>query len=182
MMTYDKFLRRGLEGQALWDTIKHRCATHNDMLDEMRTRQQQLAAYAKMGINSSERINGLDKVQHALIQDVKFLETMAWRVYMFGNRSLFSAKPGSQGELCKRVRNDTAFHKLLSSMKMQYGPPGCQFDESGFDLDWSASIRLKRRPCLMQGCRHFGANKALKSLKATMRQEWERTVLRRYAY
>lgn len=169
-MNYDKLLSRGLDGTFLWETIKHRCVTHNDILDEMRTRQVQLAAYAKH--------SKMDAVQESMVRDILFLETMAWRVYMFGPRSTLSLHPGRDGEYLKRLRNDPAFHKMLAHCKATVGPPGCQYPESGL----SPGLGPMRPRCLQPKCKHQGANKALKWLKSKIRQEWSDTILRRYKY
>lgn len=141
-MNYDDFLRRGLDGGELWDAIKNRCVTHHDMLDEMRNRQKQLAVYSKHPVGKKDR-DGIDSVQASLLKDIKFLETMAWRLYMFGSRSLFAINPGRDGELMKRKRTDPGYWKDRAL---------------------------------------FGERKADKLWKRIIRQEWERTILRRYSY
>lgn len=108
-MSYDDFLQRGLEGRELWNTIRAKCTSHHDMLQEMRERQMQLSVYAKAPVG--QKIGGVDAIQRALLGDIKFLETMAWRIYMFGSRSLFKKTPGNDGELRKRQRTDPEYWK-----------------------------------------------------------------------
>jgi hypothetical protein len=143
MRTYDEFLQHGLDGTELWNAIKNRVASHHDILTEMRERQKALAVYAKSGTKFGQVIDGVDAAQHSLLKDIKFLETMAWRIYMFGSRSLFSPKPGRDGEYMKRQRTDPSYWK-----------------EKAIN----------------------GQRKADKQLKARLRQEWEKTILRRYKY
>lgn len=147
--TYDEYLQRGLEGRELWNTIKHKCTSHNDILEEMRQRQKQLSVYSKAPMG--EKINGIDRIQMSLLGDIRFLETMAWRVYMFGQRSLFSPLPGPGGELRKRQRTDPAYWKYRAQAIAKHGKA--------------------------EGVKH-----ADKFLKSRMREEWERTVLKRYKY
>lgn len=112
MMTYDQFLQRGLDGTDLWNTLKGKTVSHHDMLNEMRNRQKILAAYAKSRSKFGQVVDGVDEVQRSLLKDIRFLETMAWRLYMFGSRSLFSSKPGADGEYLKRCRTDPTFWKM----------------------------------------------------------------------
>lgn len=151
MHTYDEFLQRGLDGTELWNTIKHRVASHHDILSEMRERQKALAVYAKSSVKFGQVIDGVDAAQRSLLKDIKFLETMAWRMYMFGSRSLFSIKPGKDGEFMKRRRTDPSYWKERTLMVAKYGEK-------------------------------LGVSKADKRLKRTIRQEWEDTILRKYAY
>ena len=141
-MNYDRFLTRGLDGTDLWNTIRHRCATHHDMLDEMRSRQKAMAVAARVP-SGEKRKTGISGLEESLLRDVLFLETMAWRLFMFGSRSLFSPYPGKDGEYEKRRRTDPAYWKM-------------------------------RALC--------GQKKADKWIKRVIRQEWERTVLKRYKY
>lgn len=178
MRTYDDFLRRGLDGGELWNTIKNRCVSHHDILTEMRSRQEQLATYAKLRVQEPATKDGLDRVQNSLISDIQFLETMAWRVFVFGNRSLFSVKPGTEGELYKRMKNDPDYHKIRDSAMMSLGESGCEYER----IIMSARSGIIPKLCLKPGCGHKAVRKAQKWLKRTMRSEWESSVLRRYRY
>ena len=178
-MNYDKLITRGCNQGDVWDAIHAKCFTHADFLAEIETRRRELDAYAKSGISFGAKTGGVDEVQKGMVGHLKLLETFAWRVYMFGSRSRFSVKPGPDGELRKRVRNDRAFHKLLAEAKRKYGPPGFMYDEHGFNFDEASVIQLRKRPCLMPNCTHKGVIKALKNLKMTMHQEWEQTFLKR---
>lgn len=151
MHSYDEFLQHGLDGIELWNAIKHKVASHHDILTEMRERQKALSVYAKSGTKFGQVIDGIDTAQRSLLKDIKFLETMAWRMYMFGSRNLFSPKPGKDGELMKRKRTDPGYWKERALMVAKYGEK-------------------------------LGVSKADKRLKRTLRQEWERSILRRYAY
>jgi|ERR1041385_1309058 hypothetical protein len=111
MHSYDEFLKHGLDGTELWDTIKYKIASHHDILTEMNQRQRALAVYSKSGTKFGQVIDGVDAAQRSLLKDIKFLETMAWRMYMFGSRNLFSEKPGNDGEFLKRCRTDPAYWK-----------------------------------------------------------------------
>jgi hypothetical protein len=173
MMSYDDFLCRGLEGRELFNTIKGRAVTHHDMLTEMRDRQIQLSKYAKCPLGEKSK-DGTDAVQRALMGDIKFLETMAWRLYMFGNRSLFKKTPDSMGELEKRKRTDPGFWAKLSMCKAAYGPAGCNYPAN--------ERNPLKNPCSMPKCTHKGAKHAVKWLKNKMRNEWEKTLLRLYNY
>ena len=146
-MNYDDLLQRGLQGRELWNTIKYKCVSHNDILAEMGQRQRQLAAYAKMSIYG-EKINGIDKVQMALLGDIRFLETMAWRVYMFGKRNLFNPLPGSAGELRKRQRTDPKYWKYLAVAVAKHGKKegtkiASKWLKSQIRMEWEKNILAK---------------------------------------
>lgn len=174
-MDYDKFLTRGLDGTSLWSTIRYKCTTHDQMLTEMRTRQKELVTYARMASGFGPvKASGIDAVQEGLLRDIRFLQEMAWRLYMFGRRSLFSPLPGNDGEYKKRMRTDPAFWLKLSQCKMAYGPPGCNYPSNAKDP--------KKNPCQQPKCKHSGAVKAEKWLKHNMRAYWNREILNRYKY
>lgn len=164
-MSYDKFLLSGLDGTEIWDTIKKKGVSHNTMLQEMRNYQEQLSLYSKT--------HAMDDVQTGMLRHIKFLETMAWRVYMFGYSNLYSVNPGQGGEYAKRMKLDGKFHRMLEQYKLRMGPPGCQYPQNLF---W---FNMK---CAVRGCKHTGGKYAVKQLKQQMRQEWERDILSKYKY
>lgn len=172
-MTYDQFLTRGLDGRELWETIKHKCTSHNDILAEMRNRQEQLAVLGKHPIGEKEK-SGITRFEESLLTDIKFLETMAWRVYMFGSRSLFSRKPGKDGEFAKRVRTDTTYHKKRDFEMSRFGEAGCQAENNIFNTI--------QRKCLAPGCKHRAVSLAHKAIKRAIRKTWEDEILRKYNY
>lgn len=169
-MSYDKGITLGMgdRGVALWTMIRDKCPTHNDVLAEMNARQRALSAYAKEAPYNS--------IQGDMLQDIQFLETIAWRMYMYGVRRtvLTAMQPTDGGEFRKRMRNDPAFHKLVSTLNIKYGTVGCE--------ELQNSVRMVKLRCLNPACTHKGVKKATKALKAQMRQEWDRDVLKRYKY
>ena len=165
-MNYDQRLTHGLEyGRRLWNTIKHKAADHNAILDEMRNRQQLAATFSK---NIATR-----PLSEEMAIDAVFLETMAWRVYMFGYTNLFLKNPGVGGEYAKRMKNDPKFHKSLEEHKLRMGPPGCHYPQNIF---------YPLMKCLMPQCHHEGGKYAVKQLKSEIRQEWELGILSKYKY
>lgn len=108
MRSYDDIILHGMSGSSgrlLWAQLKIKCPTHNDMLQEMRERQMDLARYA--------RTHSMDEIQMTYLREIRLLETMAWRMYMFGERNMYSLKPGAAGEYNKRRRNDTHYWFVL---------------------------------------------------------------------
>lgn len=169
-MSYDHVLTHGLgtAGGALWETIRTKCPTHNDVLVEMNNRQHILASYSKG--------KAYDSIQGELVSDIRFLETIAWRMYMYGVRRtvLTALSPNETGEFFKRRKVDREYRKMVSDCNVSTGCIGCEELEN--------TLRLIKKPCLAPGCPHRGLKKADKWMKRRMRQEWEDTVLKRYMY
>lgn len=164
-MNYDQFLTSGLDGVDLWTTIKQKSVTHEGILSEMRNYQEQLSLYSKH--------HKMDGIQETMLKHIKFLETMAWRIYMFGYSNMYSINPGQSGEYAKRMRLDPKFHKMLEQYKLRMGPPGCKYPQNLF---WA------NMPCSAPKCKHTGARYAVKQLKFKMREEWEKEILAKYKY
>lgn len=156
----------GDRGREIWTKIKQGHATHNGILDEMRTTQKALAAYAKY--------TKMDQVQKEMVGEIKLLETFAWRIYMFGEPNRFEIKPGMTGEFAKRLRTDRKYHQKRDREMIRFGEAGCQFENNVFSA--------VQRPCLRPDCKHKAIHYAHKAIKREMRLEWEREILSKYKY
>lgn len=105
-MNYDEFITHGLndqDGGFLWNCIKEKCLTHNQCLAYMGELQRQLATYSKT--------HKMDQVQLKYVRDIRLLEIIAWRMFMYGPR-WGARKPGRMGEFEKRRRTDPAYWRM----------------------------------------------------------------------